>query len=170
MVNGAVKIAGMLGVGDFIIGLTIVAFGTSLPELSASIVAIRKRDHDVAVGNVVGSSIFNILGIVPLLALLTPDGLRISYHALLFDLPIMAAASLVCLPIFISDYRISRWEGLIMLLWYTGYMVFLVLDNSHSYLLKSGRTITLWFIIVPLVVIGIVILTRKRTGDSLHLR
>ena len=108
---GAVELARLLGLSELIIGLTIVSAGTSLPEVATSIVASIKGERDIAVGNIIGSNIFNILVVLGLTAIFTPGGIAVSKGVLTFDMPVMIVVSLACLPIFFSGLKISRWEG-----------------------------------------------------------
>ncbi len=121
LVNGAVAFAQALGVSELVIGLTIVAAGTSLPEIATSVVATLKGERDIAVGNVVGSCIFNIVGVLGVSGLAAPDGIAVSGAVLRFDLPVMVAAAVVCLPVFLSGSIISRAEGALFLACYAGY-------------------------------------------------
>lgn len=127
LVDGATTIARSLGVDDVIIGLTIVAAGTSLPEVATSIIATYRKERDIAIGNVVGSNIFNILGILGISALVTPGGLVVAPTIAQFDLPIMVAIALACLPVFFTGFTIARWEGALFLGSYVAYTAFLVL-------------------------------------------
>lgn len=118
-VDSAVAIARTLGVSEAVIGLTIVAGGTSLPELSASIVAALRREPDIALGNIVGSNIFNLLGILGVSSLVVPlTGPGLSH----FDLLAMCAFTLVLLPIAWTGFRIVRWEGALLLAGYGAYL------------------------------------------------
>jgi len=128
LVEGAVGAARALGTSELIIGLTVVAAGTSLPEVATSMLAAWKGERDIAVGNVVGSSIFNLLGVLGVSALAAPGGLPASSIALRFDVPVMIATSVACLPIFFTEHRIARWEGVVLLAYYVAYVAFLVLD------------------------------------------
>ncbi|MBL8947085.1 MAG: hypothetical protein JNK45_28185, partial [Myxococcales bacterium] len=114
---------------ELVIGLTIVAAGTSLPEVAASVIASIKGQRDIAVGNVVGSNIFNILGVLGLSATVAPTELAVAPQVLALDLPVMVAVAVACLPIFFSGHRISRWEGLVFLAYYVAYIVYLVLAS-----------------------------------------
>lgn len=111
LVAGAAAIARRLGVSDAVIGLTIVAFGTNAPELSTTLVATLKDDRDVAIGNLIGSSITNILVILGLVCLVAPGGIEVGRDVLRFDLPLAALAALACLPVFRSGQMVSRREG-----------------------------------------------------------
>jgi cation:H+ antiporter len=128
LVWGAVGIAHAFGVSDLIIGLTIVALGTSLPELAASVMAVRKGEHDIAIGNVVGSNMFNILGVIGIAAVISPMGF-IAPEVLNRDWLVMVGLTLA---LFVMAYgfrgkqgRISRTEGFILLLCYIAYNSYL---------------------------------------------
>ena len=125
MVGGATSLAADLGVSELIVGLTIVAAGTSLPELATSLVAARRGQTDIAVGNVVGSNIFNLLIVLGATATVLPvpavgGGIRI-------DLIVMAAVAVLCLPVFFTGHRISRGEGAVLVTAYLGYAAYLIL-------------------------------------------
>lgn len=122
LVKGATGIAKGFGVSDVVIGLTLVAAGTSLPELMTSLVATYKGERDLAVGNVVGSNIFNLLMIVGLASAVSPVGLEVAPSILTYDLPIMLAATLLCLPVFITGRQISRNEGALFFMGYGAYL------------------------------------------------
>jgi cation:H+ antiporter len=124
-VTGAVDIARYWGVSDVVIGLTVVAVGTSLPELATSLVAALRGHSDVAIGNVVGSNIFNVLGILGLVALVHPiDASGLSR----LDLGVMVATAVALLPVARSGGRVNRVEGGILLAVYVAYTVWLVAD------------------------------------------
>lgn len=127
LVNGAVAFAQALGVSELVIGLTIVAAGTSLPEVATSILAAFRGERDIAVGNVVGSNIFNVLAVLGLSGLVAPSGLPAPAALLRFDLPVMIAVAIACLPIFASGATIARWEGALFLFYYAAYTAYLVL-------------------------------------------
>ncbi|MCH5551954.1 calcium/sodium antiporter [Pseudomonas syringae pv. syringae] len=121
LVDASVVIAIHLGLSERIVGLTIIAIGTSLPALMTSLIAAFRGERDIAVGNVIGSNLFNLLGVLGLTALVAPVPLTISPNALVFDLPIMLGVSLLCVPLFYSGYRIDRLEGLFLLSLYLTY-------------------------------------------------
>lgn len=127
LIAGAVSIAQKFGVSDAVIGLTIVAIGTSAPELATTLVATIKDDRDVAVGNLIGSSITNILVILGLTCAISPRGVDVSRDVLWLDLPLAAAVAIACRPVFRSERMISRKEGLVFVGVYTVYMATLVL-------------------------------------------
>jgi len=156
LVDGAVTIARYLGVSDLVIGLTIIAVGTSLPELATSVLASWRGQRDIAVGNVVGSNIYNILAVLGLSSLVAPGGLPVPPVALTFDLPIMLAVAVACLPIFMAGHRINRWEGLLFLGYYAVYVWFLVLTAiDHDSRMLLGQAM-LWFAL-PLTVLTLAI-------------
>lgn len=126
LVSGAVSIASSLGVSDAIIGLTIVAVGTSAPELVTTILATIKDDRDVAVGNLIGSSITNILVILGITSILAPGGIDVSKDILWFDLPLAALVAIICYPVFRSDKKISRTEGVVFVSLYLVYISSLI--------------------------------------------
>ena len=121
LVNSAIAIAGQLGVSDTVIGLTVVAVGTSLPELVTSAVAAWRKQGDIALGNVLGSNIYNILFIGGLTGAIAPTGVPASIMA--FDLWVLAAVSLVVMLFAFSDGRLSRREGLVLVAAYIAYAV-----------------------------------------------
>ena len=132
LVEAAVTFAKALGVSELVIGLTIVAAGTSLPEVATSIMATIKGERDIAVGNVVGSNTFNILGCLGLSAAVAPSGIAIAPSLLAFDVWVMVAVAVACLPVFLTGREISRGEGVLILGYYVAYTVFLVLAAQHS--------------------------------------
>lgn len=137
LVSGAVEIAAFLGVSDTVVGLTIVAAGTSMPEVATSIMATIRGQRDIAVGNVVGSNIFNLLAVLGIAGVLSPDGLSVSPSLVAFDIPIMMAIAVICLPIFASGRTISRVEGLVLLSWYVAYTTVLVMREIDSAMLAE---------------------------------
>jgi cation:H+ antiporter len=122
LIKGAVEIARNLGVGETIISITIIAVGTSIPELASSVVATVKKEYDIAIGNVVGSSIFNILGIIGISSAISPlSAIAISN----IDLFAMVGVTLLLLPFFRSHYTMKRDEGIFMIGLYLIYMYYL---------------------------------------------
>jgi cation:H+ antiporter len=158
LVNGAVAFAQALGVSELIIGLTIVAAGTSLPEVATSILAAFRGERDIAVGNVVGSNIFNLLAVLGLAGLVAPVGLPAPAALLRFDLPVMVAVALACLPIFASGALIARWEGALFLFYYAAYTAYLVLAAQQHDALPAFSAVMEAFVLpltaVTLVVVG----------------
>lgn len=119
LVKSASEIARSMGVSDLVIGLTIVAAGTSAPELVTSLVAALRKQPDISVGNILGSNVFNILGILGITCAVMPQ--QVSRQVLVMDQPVMLAVSVVCLPIMLTGSRISRGEGAVMLVGYVVY-------------------------------------------------
>lgn len=157
LVDGAVQLANALGVSDIIIGLTIVAAGTSLPEVATSVLAGLRGERDIAVGNVVGSSIFNILAVLGLSSLVSPDGLAVAPSMVTFDIPIAIAVAVACLPIFFTRHLIARWEGGLFLIYYLAYTLYLILNATEHDALPAYSSVMLAFVI-PLTAITIVVL------------
>lgn len=155
LIDGAVAVAELLGVSRLVIGLTIVAVGTSLPEVATSVIATIRNNRDIAVGNAVGSNIFNILLVLGLGSAVSPAGINVPVSAIFLDIPVMIAVAIVCLPIFYTNYRIDRLEGIIMLLYYAGYTTFLYLSATQSPALSTFTTVAVTFVL-PLT--GIVLL------------
>jgi cation:H+ antiporter len=162
LVEGAVAIARVLGVSEVVIGLTIVAAGTSLPEVATSVVAALRGARDIAIGNVVGSNIFNILSIGSIAALVTPSGLEVAPTLVRLDLPVMTAVAFACLPIFATGHRIARWEGGLFLGYYVAYVAFLILAaTQHAALpLFSGAM----SFALPLTGMTLVVLWARQRG------
>lgn len=145
LVDGAVSVARLLGISELVIGLTIVALGTSLPELVTSVVASIRGARDIAVGNIVGSNMFNILLVLGTAGALSPDGVHVSETALRLDMPVMIVVAVACLPIFLTGNRIARWEGGLFFGYYVVYITFLVLDAIGSPGLRTMNAILIWF-------------------------
>ncbi len=166
LVRAAVSIATDLGVSELVIGLTIIAAGTSLPEVATSILATLRGERDIAVGNVVGSNIFNILYILGISALTSPQGIPVADSALRFDLPVMVAVAVACLPIFFTGRRLARWEGAVFLGYYLAYTVYLVLASQQKASLETFSAAMVWFVI-PLTVLtlGVVLVREIRMGS-----
>ena len=152
LVSSASDIAADLGVSDLVIGLTVVAIGTSAPELATSLVAALKGERDIAVGNAVGSNLFNLLSVLGFTALVAPDGLPVSDDALRLDMPIMVAVAVACLPVFFKGFSITRTEGAFFFAYYLAYIVFLVLDETGSGL-RDPFAIVMGVFVIPLTVV-----------------
>lgn len=155
LVDGATGIAVALGVSDVIVGLTIVAAGTSMPELATSVVATLRGQRDLAIGNVVGSNVFNLLGILGVATLATPGGLAVPDAILAFDAWVMLAVAVVCLPIFVSGYGIARWEGAVLLAGYVAYTATLV-GLATSGAVAPAPAMLAWALGVPTAVLLVV--------------
>lgn len=156
LVTSAVTIAEAMGVSSLVIGLTIVAAGTSLPEVATSIIATIRGQRDIAVGNVVGSNIFNILAVLGLTAIVAPGGLPVSAAAINFDFPVMLAVAVACLPIFFVGYSIARWEGGLFLGYYVAYTLYLILAATEHDALPEFSSAMMYFV-VPLTIVTLAI-------------
>ncbi len=130
LVSGAVSLAQALGLSELVIGLTIIAAGTSLPELATSLLAAWKGERDIAVGNIVGSNLFNLLAVLGLAGLVSPQSIAVASSAIAFDFPVMMAVMVACLPIFFAGYRINRWEGALFLAYYIAYTAYLIMQSN----------------------------------------
>lgn len=157
LVDGATTIAKDLGASDLVIGLTVVAVGTSMPELATSVVAAIRGERDIAVGNVVGSNIFNILSVLGLTAAVSPAGIAVLDSALRFDIPVMTAVAVACLPVFLHGHYVSRWEGAVFVAYYVAYVTYLVLDATDAGALDPFRDAMVWFVL-PLTVLTLVVI------------
>ncbi|MEW6411889.1 MAG: calcium/sodium antiporter [Candidatus Zixiibacteriota bacterium] len=139
VVKGATGLARAFGMSELLIGLTLIAGGTSLPELVTSLVAVRRGEKDIAVGNIFGSCIFNVLVVLPVMAALTTGDMEFSSGAALFDVPVMVAAAVACIPLAISGRRVSKAEGAGLLVFYIGYIaVIFAKYNIPDSALSSG--------------------------------
>ncbi len=161
LVEGAVAIARWAGLSELVIGLTIIAVGTSLPELATSVVATYRGERDIAVGNVVGSNIFNILSVLGITALVAPDDVPVAQAALNFDIPVMLAVAVACLPVFFVDNRIERWEGGLFVAYYLAYLAYLVLASLQHSALPTYSLVMLVFIIPLTVITFLVVLINE---------
>ncbi len=171
LVDGAISFARMFGVSELVIGLTIVAVGTSLPEIATSIVAALRGERDIAVGNVVGSNIFNLLSVLGLTSIVAPAGVNVASAALNFDIPVMIAVAVACLPIFFTGRLIARWEGWLFLGYYIAYTLYLILTASQHTLLPAFSGAMVLFVL-PLTALTLIFLawrafhTERRTIAS----
>jgi len=157
LVDAAVIFARYFGVSELVIGLTVVAIGTSLPEIAASVVAAVKGEREIAVGNAVGSSIYNILLVLGATGFIAPAGIAVAQSVRNFDLPVMIAVSVACLPILFTGYRISRWEGAVFLAYYFGYTVYVVMKATEHDLLEPFSQAMMIFVL-PLTLLTIAVL------------
>jgi cation:H+ antiporter len=164
IVDGAVAAATWLGVSQLVIGLTVVAIGTSLPEIAATLVAVSRGQRDMAVGNAVGSNLFNLFGVLGAAGLASATPIPVPANAQVFDLPVMCAVAIACLPIFIAGRQIARWEAVLFLFYYVAYVTYLVLAAGEHTLLENLRIGMLYFVL-PLTVVGLFVSLAR----SLHL-
>jgi cation:H+ antiporter len=165
LVNASIAFAKQLGVSDLVIGLTIVAAGTSMPEVATSITAAIKGERDIAVGNVVGSNTFNILGCLGVSGLVAGDlGLAMAPSLLAFDIWVMLAVALACLPVFMTGREIARWEGGVFVLYYVAYVAYLILASQQHDALGAFSTVMMSFV-VPITVITLVVVMLKKPAQ-----
>ena len=158
LVGAAVGIAQALGVPEVVIGLTVVAVGTSLPELAASVVASLRGVRDIAIGNAIGSNLYNLLAILGIASLATPGGLLVAPGILRFDLPVMLAVAAACLPIFFVGQRLERWEGWMFLGYYAAYLAYLALDAvDHDALDEFGFAMAAFVMPITAATIGVLV-------------
>ncbi len=170
LVTSAVSFAQWFGVSEVVIGLTIIAAGTSLPELVTSVVASLRGERDIAVGNIVGSNLFNLLGVLGLSALVAPTAIEVAASVLAFDLPFMTAVAFACLPVFFTGGIISRWEGGFLLAYYIAYTVYLIGIATRHEALPLFHASMIYFV-VPLTVVTLIVATvqaYRRTHRSRH--
>ncbi|QXI31642.1 calcium/sodium antiporter [Pseudomonas vanderleydeniana] len=150
LLDAAVEVATELGLSERIIGLTVVAVGTSLPQLATSLIAAIRGQRDIAVGNVIGGNLFNLLGVLGVTALIAPQPLSVSPNALSFDLPVMLAVAALCWPVFYSGYRITRAEGLLFLGLYLAYGLHVVWFTTGMPMAVRLERLMLFFILPAL--------------------
>ena len=162
LVQASISFAKSMGVSDLVIGLTIVAAGTSMPEVATSITAAIKGERDIAVGNVVGSNTFNILGCLGISGLVSGDlGLAMAPSLLAFDIWVMLAVALACIPVFMTGREIARWEGGVFLAYYVAYVTYLILASQQHAALQTFSGVMLGFV-VPLTVVTLVVVMFRR--------
>ena len=166
LVKSSVAFARALGVSDLIIGLTIIAAGTSLPEVATSVLASLRGERDIAVGNVVGSSTFNILGCLGAAGVASRDGLTIAPAVMNFDLWVMVAVAVACLPVFMAGREIGRGKGLIFVAYYVAYVAYLILDAQGHDALPEYSSIMIGFVL-PLTVVTLVAMVVRDQGKRL---
>lgn len=157
-VSSATVIARSLGMSELVIGLTILAVGTSLPEIATSLMASIRGERDIAVGNVVGSNIMNIVLVLGLSSFIAVPGIPVPPAAVRFDMVVMVAVAIACLPIFFTGHSISRWEGFLFIGYYMAYILYLFLNATHHEVLPTFSWVMMAFII-PLTVITLLVLT-----------
>jgi cation:H+ antiporter len=158
LVEGASRIALALGVSELLIGLTVVAVGTTAPEIATSAVAALRGEADLAVGNVIGSNLFNLLGVLGITATVSGTGLPVGGQALRVDLPVMVAVAIACLPVFFNGFRLTRAEGTVFVIAYGAYLGFLVLEELDSPALPAyvaGLVVGAVVAVIALVISGV---------------
>jgi cation:H+ antiporter len=163
LVSSATEIASALGLSDTVIGLTVVAVGTSLPELATSVIAAIKGDVEVAVGNAIGSNIFNIGSVMGITAMISDGGVPVDAGAVGFDLPVMVAVAFAMLPVAFTGFTVARWEAGLFLAYYGAYIAYLLLDSAGHDALPRFSAAMLWFVL-PLTALTLVLLATYELG------
>ncbi|MCK9494018.1 MAG: calcium/sodium antiporter [Dehalococcoidia bacterium] len=162
-VNGATEFAEQLGVSDLVIGLTLVAAGTSMPELATSVVASIRGERDIAVGNVVGSNIFNILAVLGMAGIVAGNDVTVADSALRVDIPVMIAVAVICLPSFFTGGAISRAEGITFMLLYAAYVVYLYFHATNPDAIGGNADVILGVVFALAAVIWAALALRERS-------
>lgn len=165
LIEAAVIFAKQLGVSDIVVGLTIVAAGTSMPEVATSIMAAIKRERDIAVGNVIGSNTFNILGGLGITGVMASGGISVPASVINFDLWVMLAVCFACIPIFLTGREIARWEGGVFLGYYLAYVSYLILASQKHDALGAFSFAMMAFMI-PLTGVTLVVMMLRRTNPK----
>ncbi len=168
LVDGATQVAVALGVSQLVIGLTVVAIGTSLPEMVTSVVASYRGQRDIAVGNIVGSNLFNLLCVLGLTAAVSPTPVPVSATAIHFDFPVMLLVAFACFPVFATGNLVKRWEGSVFLLYYIVYTAILVGAAAAAPWSTTLEEVTMYGLL-PLTLIAVtasILKTRKVSAAS----
>ncbi|KRP62569.1 calcium/sodium antiporter [Pseudomonas trivialis] len=168
LLGAAVDVASDLGLSERIVGLTLIGVGTSLPCLATSLIAALRGEREIAVGNVIGSNLFNLLGVLGLTALLAPTPLSVSPNAVDFDLPVMLGVVVLCLPVFYSGYRVTRAEGLVMLGLYLAYGLHVMAFTTGMPLAGKLEHLMLYYVLPALV--AFLLLSTLRAWRRQHKR
>ena len=165
--DSAITLARQFGIAELVIGLTIVAAGTSLPEVATSVVAAFRGERDIAVGNVVGSNIFNIMGVLGLSSLTSSDGISVAETALHFDIPVMIAVAVACLPIFFTGHLIARWEGALFFAYFCAYTGYLIAAATSPAISRTLGVVILAFVLpLTVVTLTIAVVRSFRSGND----
>lgn len=157
LVTGAVAVATGLGVSSLVVGLTVVAVGTSLPELATSLIAAVRGERDLAVGNIVGSCVFNICVAVGAAALVANGGIPVAPAAVALDIPLMIAAAVALLPVAFTGLAVARWEGALFVALYVAYTAYVLLAATDHDALEDFTVVMVSFTL-PLVALTLIVL------------
>lgn len=152
MIESALIFAEMAGVSELVIGLTVVAVGTSMPEIVVVLIAALKKERDIAVGSIIGSNILNLLAVLGVSGLFIQGSIPVQEILLHFDIPILIAVSLLFLPIFYTGHRLTRWEGGILLFFYISYIFYLYLSSTQNDLL-SNFSFWMAYLVIPVIIV-----------------
>jgi len=136
-----------------------------LPEVATSVIAALKGESDIAVGNAVGSNIFNLLGVLGIGALVSPSGIFVSPQVLQFDLPVMVFVALVTLPVFYIDSRISRIEGGLLFSYYVIYVIYIIMRAGGSAALNSMQFFIAFFVPITFIALVVVAIRSLRVKE-----
>jgi len=167
LVLGATGIALSFGVSELVVGLTVVAIGTSLPEVAASVAAALKGQRDMAIGNVIGSNIFNIALCLGFAGVVAPDGLAAPTQLVGFDLRVMVAVAIVLLPLMFTQYEVSRLEGVLLLLWCVVYLCWTILIATSSLFLPLFSRLALFGLLpVTLIILAGMVIVALRLSSN----
>ena len=154
---------------ELLVGVTIVAVGTSLPELATSVVAAFRGERDIAVGNVIGSNLFNLFVVLGLSAIVSPIGVPVDETVIGFQLPALIFVSLLCAGVLWSGYSIKRWEGAIFLILYIGYLATTVVDTQFPDAVATARIVVVVIAaLASLLVIANVVRYRSQPAKNLQ--
>jgi cation:H+ antiporter len=167
LVRGASRFALGFGISPLIIGLTVVAFGTSSPELAVSVKAALSGQSGVVVGNVIGSNICNLMGVLGVAGIVAPSGIDVPSVVIGFDLPVMIAVAFVCLPIFFTGGGISRPEGSLFLGYYLMYTMYIILIATQHVALPESGAVAIYFLI-PFTVVTLTVSARLKIRRRSH--
>jgi len=169
LVGAASTLATMLGISDLVIGLTIVSAGTSLPEVATSVVAALRGEREIAVGNILGSCVFNLLAVLGISAMISGVGLQVPASLLAFDLPVMIAVSVACLPVLFTGHLIARWEGALFFGYYIAYAAYLVLyAQDHDAL--DTYSLVMTTVVIPLTVLTMAVVMWREIREKVRRR
>ncbi len=166
LVYACVEIAKLYGITEAVIGLTVVAIGTSLPELAISMIASARGKRDLAVGNVVGSNILNILCVVGLSAVVAPTGVEVAREFLDFHIPFMIGISVACLPVFLSGFGVSRFEGIGMIGFYAAYLAWLVYLSVNQLGEPNHQTLVGFLTALGVAMLVLLVMHRKKQAAN----
>lgn len=165
LIRHSSRLAVSAGISPLVVGLTVVAFGTSAPEMITSVYGRLAGETSVAIGNVVGSNLFNRTGVLGVTGLLGTGGLTVPPSVLRFDMLVLIATAILCLPIMFTGRRIDRWEGGIFVLYYIGYVTYLVLAaTGHAAAPSFG--IAMVAFVVPLTVLTFGVVGYREFGGE----
>lgn len=166
LVSGASDIAVGVGMSELLVGVTIVAVGTSLPELATSVVAAIRGERDIAVGNVVGSNLFNLLVVLGLSAIVSPSGVPVDDTVIAFQLPALLFVSMLCIGVLWTGYAIQRWEGVMFLVLYLAYLATTVVDTQFPDAVGTARALVISLGVLATLAVAINTVRAARVGND----